>query len=416
MTNGTERVGFVSTNSIRAGKNRAVVDALMSEATLTNAWSDEPWIVDGAAVRVSLLCFSLQARTPRLLDGLPVSLINADLTASPTDVTVARKLATNANVIVHGSKKIGRFDMNGQEARSLLVAGGNPNGRPNSDVIKPCWNGADITGRNRDRWIIDFGMTMTQMEAAQYEQPFRIVTERVKPERLTNRNPELVRLWWLHGGPRPALRDALPALSRVVATPAVAKHRVWVWIPKTVLPDAQLMVALRDDDLFFGIVHSRFHEVWSLKLCSWMGVGNDPRYTPTTCFGTFPFPFGLAPNVPAESVASDSRALRIAGSAQRLTEMRDKWLNPAEWTDTVPEVVPGYPDRVIAKPGHEADLKKRTLTNLYNAMPTWLQNAHRDLDQAVAAAYGWNDYTPDMADEEILRRLLALNLERAASR
>jgi hypothetical protein len=78
--------------------------------------------------------------------------------------------------------------------------------------------------------------------------------------------------------------------------------------------------------------------------------------------------------------------------------------------ERVPEVVPGYPDRIVAKPGHEAELKKRTLTNLYNARPAWLDNAHQALDAAVAAAYGWPDYTPAMPDEEILRRLLALNL------
>ncbi|NOT82117.1 MAG: adenine methyltransferase, partial [Gallionella sp.] len=59
------------------------------------------------------------------------------------------------------------------------------------------------------------------------------------------------------------------------------------------------------------------------------------------------------------------------------------------------------------------DLKKRTLTNLYNARPAWLANAHAELDAAVAAAYGWTDYTAEMSDEEILRRLLVLNLERA---
>ena len=78
----------------------------------------------------------------------------------------------------------------------------------------------------------------------------------------------------------------------------------------------------------------------------------------------------------------------------------------------------GYPDRIVAKSGHEADLKKRTLTNLYNAIvagkAAWLDNVHKALDAAVAAAYGWNDYTPEMSDDEILRRLLALNLARAA--
>ncbi len=73
-----------------------------------------------------------------------------------------------------------------------------------------------------------------------------------------------------------------------------------------------------------------------------------------------------------------------------------------------------FPLRPVAKPGHEAELKKRTLTNLYNAHPAWLAHAHRELDATVAAAYGWTDYTPAMPDEEILKRLLALNLDRAA--
>ena len=73
-----------------------------------------------------------------------------------------------------------------------------------------------------------------------------------------------------------------------------------------------------------------------------------------------------------------------------------------------------YPDRIVAKPGHEADLAQRTLTKLYNARPAWLAQAHEALDAAVAAAYGWADYSPAMADDEILRRLLALNLARSA--
>ncbi len=100
--------------------------------------------------------------------------------------------------------------------------------------------------------------------------------------------------------------------------------------------------------------------------------------------------------------------------------LRDAWLNPPEWTERVPEVVPlgmsvsPYPDRILAKPGFEKDLAKRTLTNLYNQRPAWLALAHATLDMAVAAAYGWADYTATMPDEEILRRLLALNLARAA--
>jgi hypothetical protein len=69
----------------------------------------------------------------------------------------------------------------------------------------------------------------------------------------------------------------------------------------------------------------------------------------------------------------------------------------------------------VPKPGFEKDLAKRTLTNLYNLRPAWLAQAHAQLDAAVAAAYGWADYTADMPDDEILRRLLALITVRAVN-
>ena len=74
-----------------------------------------------------------------------------------------------------------------------------------------------------------------------------------------------------------------------------------------------------------------------------------------------------------------------------------------------------YPDRVLPRDGYEKQLALRTLTKLYNERPSWLAQAHEVLDAAVAAAYGWADYTPQMANEEILRRLLALNRERSAT-
>ena len=85
----------------------------------------------------------------------------------------------------------------------------------------------------------------------------------------------------------------------------------------------------------------------------------------------------------------------------------------------MPEVIPlglsvsPYPDRILPRLGHEKDLAERTLTKLYNQRPAWLAQAHDTLDAAVAAAYGWRDWTGAMTDDEILRRLLALNLERA---
>ncbi|HOW62740.1 MAG TPA: class I SAM-dependent DNA methyltransferase, partial [Candidatus Contendobacter sp.] len=135
-----------------------------------------------------------------------------------------------------------------------------------------------------------------------------------------------------------------------------------------------------------------------------------PRYTPTTCFETFPFPPGVLADPDP-----DARFPAIAEAARRLNALREHWLNPPEWVERVPEIVPGYPDRRIPKPEFATELKKRTLTNLYNARPAWLANAHRQLDAAVAAAYGWSDDTPALPDAEILRRLLALNRERAGA-
>ena len=130
-----------------------------------------------------------------------------------------------------------------------------------------------------------------------------------------------------------------------------------------------------------------------------------------TCFETFPFPEGLTLNVPAEEYAHDTRAQRIAAAAKRLNELRENWLNPSDLVVRVPEVVPGYPERVLPKDEEAAkELKKRTLTRLYNARPAWLDHVHRELDAAVAAAYGW---PADLTDEQILERLFALNQARA---
>ena len=173
------------------------------------------------------------------------------------------------------------------------------------------------------------------------------------------------------------------------------------------------MVTLRDDDTIFGILHSKHHEIWSLRLGTSLGVGNDPRYTPSTTFETFPFPEGLTPNIPAAAYADDPRAQTIAVAAAELNRLRNNWLNPPDLVRVEPEVVPGYPDRVLPRDAAAAQiLKTRTLTNLYNARPTWLADAHRRLDAAVAAAYGW---PADLSDEAVLERLFALNQERAAA-
>ena len=198
---------------------------------------------------------------------------------------------------------------------------------------------------------------------------------------------------------------ALDGLSRYIATPTLAKHRLFVWCDARICPDHQLIIIARDDDTTFGILHSRFHEIWSLRLGT--SLEDRPRYTPSTTFETFPFPPGLTPNVLASEYAADPHAMAVALEARRLVELRDRWLNPPEWVEWVDEPVLGYPKRPIPRDEDAAKaLKKRTLTSLYNARPQWLADAHDALDASVAAAYGWS---ADISDDEVLRELLALN-------
>lgn len=226
-------------------------------------------------------------------------------------------------------------------------------------------------------WIIDFSADMREADASLYEAPFEYVKKHVKPTWAANRRAAYAERWWLHVEARSGMRKALAGLERFIATPTLTKHRLFVWLSKETLPDHQLIAFARDDDYFFGVLHSSVHELWSLGLGTQLET--RPRYTPTTTFETFPFPH------PTDDIRAE-----IAAAAKRLDELRNGWLNPPCMT--------------------EADLHKRTLTNLYNARPSWLALTHEQLDRAVHAAYGWP--YPLEADE-VLARLLELNLCRA---
>ena len=366
---------------------------------------------------MSLVCFSRtgdESVAGTRLDGESVDEIYADLTArrggAGVDLTSVRRLPENAGVAFMGDTKGGPFDVAEDQAREWLRLPANPNARTNADVLKPWVNGMDITRRPAGKWIVDFGWTMSAGAAALYEGPFRWVQERVYPMRQQNRL-EVHRLeWWRHLRPRPEMWGALDGLSRYIATPRVAKYRLVVWLDARVCPDSATIAIARDDDTTFGILHSRFHEIWSLRLGT--SLEDRPRYTPTTTFETFPFPPGLMPNVPASNYAADPRAVAIALEAQRLVELRDRWLNPPEWVEWVDEPVSGYPKRPVPRDEDAAKvLKKRTLTNLYNARPQWLADAHAALDTAVAAAYGW---PADISDDDAVQVLLRLNSESKA--
>ncbi|WP_144731021.1 class I SAM-dependent DNA methyltransferase [Extensimonas perlucida] len=457
--------GLVATNSIRQRGNRPVLERIAHTTRIFEAWADEPWVNEGAAVRVSIVCFGAWDQ-PARLDGQEVAQIFTDLKAQPlasgeaVDLTRAKPLAENADASYFGFCLAGKFKVPAETAAQWLRLP-NVHGRPNSDVLKPIYNGRDITYRWSGDWVVDFGAQMSEQDAALYEAPFAHVRAQVAPVRASNKRAARARWWWRFGETRPGLRRQLAALTRYIVTVETAKHRLFVFLPARVAPEHRLIVIPRADDTTFGVLSSRFHVVWALARGG--TLEDRPVYNTTQVFETFPFPAGLTPAdtahqrteaveggalIPAgladtvliaaqdfepnrpqakaqqalaatKSISLRAAATAIAQAAQRLDALRQAWLNPPEWTQRVPEVVPlgmehsPYPERIVPRPGFEKDLQQRTLTKLYNQRPAWLAQAHAALDAAVAAAYGWADYAPDWSDEDILRRLLALNLARS---
>ena len=438
------RAGLLATQGIRGGANREVLKQIKETGDIFFAESDRPWILAGANVHVSMVGFDAGLEHDKILDSKKVANINANLTAT-SDVTTATQLESLQGIGFMGDTKGGAFDVSEEITLSWLKEP-NPNGKPNSDVLAPWANGLAVVRRMLPMWIIDFKQ-LTEAEAVGYESPFKHVHEKVRPLRLQNKRETYAKYWWRHVEARPAMCKALADLPRFLNTVTVAKHRLFIWLTAPTLPDHQLIVFAQAEDYFFGLLHSRFHEVWALKQGT--RLETRPRYTPTTCFETFPFP---RPTPKQEAT--------IAAAAKELNQLRERWLNPPEWTRTeyleFPASVDGpwsryvdcggnpanagatplspaparqsavaadalpaqskigqarYPRLVPKDADCAAKLKEHTLTKLYNERPAWLDLAHKKLDAAVAAAYG---FPADLTDEQILEKLLALNLERAA--
>jgi len=216
-----KRVGLLATQGIRGGANRRVLQRIKETGDIFLAYSDRAWILDGAAVHVSIVGFDDGSETYRTLDGQPVAAINSNLTAG-VDLTKARRLKENVGIAFMGDTKGGPFDI--PESLALEMLGRpNPLSKSNHDVILPYVNGLDVTRRPRGMWIIDFGVDMSLEEAALYEAPFEYVKEHVKPIRDKSRTT--IDEWWIHERPRTEMRQALAPLSRYIGTSMVAKHR-----------------------------------------------------------------------------------------------------------------------------------------------------------------------------------------------
>ena len=400
------RCGLLATQGIRGGFNRAVLDRIKETGDIFMAWSDREWILDGAAVRVSMVGFDSGAETERALNGDRIVTVNADLSAG-VDVTTADPLPENRSIGFMGDTKVGPFEIPPSSARQLLGEP-NPHGLSNSVVLRPWINGSDITKRPRGMWIVDFPPGTSLGDASQFEAPFRHVERFVRPMRRTARSGDATGVqWWLHQRPRPDMREQIEGGQHYIASPRLTKHRFFVWRPARVLPDCQVIAFARSDNYFYGVLQSSIHELWALRRGT--QLEDRPRYTPTTCFETFPMPWP-----PGAEPADHAAYQQITEAARELNDLRERWLNPPEWIDPLAAQIDASDNfadvpadaraliresTIMAAAAKDPQLKKRTLTNLYNERPTWLRIAHEKLDRAVLAAYAATDLEADWSED-----------------
>jgi hypothetical protein len=223
---------------------------------------------------------------------------------------------------------------------------------------------------------------------------YQWVLEHVKPERDHNNRESYRKNWWILGEPRSNIRPALANLPRFIATPVTAKHRFFVFLDASILPDDALILVAIDDAYHLGVLSSRIHVTWALAAGGRLGVGNDPRYNKSRCFEPFPVP-----------AADDAQQARIRAVAEELDKHR-KRQQAAHPRLTLTDMY-----NVLAKlrAGEPLDTKDKTVHE--QGLVSVLRQLHDELDALVAAAYGW---PADLSEDEILARLVALNAERAA--
>lgn len=402
----TRRFGFVTTNSIVQTFSRRVVAKHLEakdRVSLLFAIPDHPWVdeKDGAAVRIAMTVAAKGKAEGRLLSVLDESAapenilfghsadeISANLVVG-SSVTSAKPLNANRRVAVKGVALHGEgFILSSELAEAMLKEASEC-----SRVVKPYRNGNDITGRSKDRFVIDF-FGWSEVEAREnFPVQYQHVLLNVKPERDANRREVRKKNWWLFGETVPALRQALANLARYIVTVRTAKHRTFVFLDSAILPESRLVAVASDDAFLLGVLSSNFHSVWAL------GTGakleDRPNYNNSEAFDPFPFPADvpeqLKDKLRAEAEALDALRKRVLAEHDDLTLTK------------LYNVLEALKDG-RALTDAERDIHDRGLVTL-------IRQHHDAIDALVAQAYGWE---ADLADEEILTRLVALNKVRAA--
>jgi restriction-modification enzyme MmeI-like protein len=349
-----DRAGLVGTNSISQNRARGASLNYVVEkgGVITDAISRQKWPGE-AVVNVSIVNWVQRPSEPPQhfeLDGEPVEGINTRLRESKLPIEEYKPLSANLGRSFQGPIPAGNFYLAPEEANEILSR----DDANYAEVVRPYLIGDDITEEPEQqprRFIIDFGFKALE-EAMEYSVALDLVRERVKPERDVNRDKGFREHWWRFGRPRGEMRKALESFSRYIAGNRIGKRFLFCWTDSAVCPSDLTVVFAFDDDYSMGILTSSIHGTWARSESSTLRV--DLRYTPTSCFETFPWP------QPGDGVRDE-----IGGVAKRLIERRQA---------------------ICVENGIG-------LTDLYNRVEegAWSEigDLHRQLDEAVARAYDW---------------------------
>ena len=406
-----QRFGLITTNSLKQAFNRRVVHPHLggkNPLSIVFAIPDHPWVdsTEGADVRIAMTSVQKGDVPGTILNivsernketGEPEVELEASTGKIWADLRTGANVAgvnplnsnsklSNRGVIPHGAGML----LTGEQAVSLGLGA-----VPGLDRhIRNYRNGKDITQVPRGLKVIDLYPLRETDVLQKFPALYQWLVERVKPERMENKDKGLRENWWLHRRNNEDMRLSLKGLTRYIATVQTSKHRFFVFLLADILPDDKLIAIGLEDPFFLGVLSSRLHVIWALASGAKLGVGNDPVYNKSICFDAFPFPD------PSGSQKSLIRELAESLDAHRKRQQEQR-----------PSLTMTDMYNVLEKLRSGEPLTKKEQTTHEQGLVSVLQQIHDDLDAAVFDAYGW---PTSLTDEEILERLVALNAERAA--
>ena len=416
-----QRFGLVTTNSITQEFSRRVVEYHLkgkSPMSIILAVPNHPWTKvtkDSAAVRIAMTVatsgvsdgkilqvsseLDLDTDDPKLQFVEKSGRVNPNLTIG-TDVSSAQQLLSNNGICHDGVKLHGKaFRITSSEAEHLGLFTRNDA----VSFIKPYLNGRDLNQNSRGYMVVDlYGLDQVQVrerfpEIYQHlQQTVKVEREKVADKSTSKDVKDYAKIWWVFGKPRPELRAANLAISKNIVTVDTAKHRIFQFISASTVVDDKIVVIASMDSFILGVLSSNIHVVWALGQNTRLGQGDDPVYVKSRCFDPFPFP-----------AATDEQRTKIG----RIAEALDKHRKDAQATHPEITLTQMYNVLEKVKAGQQAALSVDEKLIFDNALILILKELHEELDVAVAEAYGW---PVDLAEEEVLTRLVALNKARAA--